>query len=620
MVADFLEISVLMFYLVAVMMLGWLGYSQTKTASDYLLAGRETHPFIMAMSYGSTFISTSAIVGFAGVAGMFGMSVLWLTFLNIFVGIFIAFVFLGERTRYMGHHLQAHTFCELLGKRFDSKSVQVISGLIISLFMPLYAAAVFIGGCEFISSHFGISYNVSLILFGVIVAAYVVTGGLKGVMYVDAMQGSIMFVCMIILLVLSYKAVGGVVAGHTALTDMADQVFDGFKATGHQGWTKMPKFGWGSSEYDLWWIVVSSIICGVGFGVLAQPQLTVRFMTVKSKKELNRGVLIGGLFILLIPGTAYTVANLSNVYFFEKEVITGKIVQITEHADVIVKKERGIEKTIPCKLLHIDTTGDSIADCNVIANGIGGAAAAMPKAEITELDDGLVEVRPHGTAFKRALAQTRDGRWMLNADSVMPNYIQSAMPKWFGIIFLITLLSAAMSTLSSQFHALGSSFAHDVVCKLSGKVEDTIKITRTSILAGIMLAMLISIYARGGYIVARATAIFFGLCLSAFLPSLIGGLFTKRMTKTAAVSSMLAGFAVTLFWLLLVKSKEACAIGLVQAVTGGKTSILEAYPNWPNVDPCFIALPISVIVAIVVSACTKPELTEQVAKCFEKRK
>ncbi|ARN55711.1 sodium:solute symporter family protein [Sedimentisphaera salicampi] len=616
MVTDVVEIAVIMAYLVIVIMLGWLGYTKTKTASDFMLAGRGTHPFVMAMSYGATFISTSAIVGFAGVAGMFGMGVLWLVFLNIFVGIFIAFVFLGERTRHMGHVLNAHTFAELLGRRYNSKAAQVFSGIIISLFLPLYAAAVFIGACEFITAHFGISYHLALLIFAVIVASYVVTGGLKGVMYVDAMQGTIMTVCMITMLILCYKMVGGVAEGHAQLTEMSDQVFVGFKAIGHQGWTEMPKFGWGDSQYDLWWILVSSIICGVGFGVLAQPQLTVRFMTVRSKRELNRGVLIGGLFILLIPGTAYVVANMSNVYFNKYETITGQLLSRTERADVIAKKTRDVEKTIPCSLLHIDEDGDKKADFHVIEKGLGKASAIMPKAEVTEMENGMIQVKPRGTAFKRALTQTRNGRWMLNADSVIPNYIRSAMPTWFSLLFLITLLSAGMSTLSSQFHTLGSTFAHDVFRKLRNKETSSVKVTRTSILVGIIIAMMLSLYARGGFIVARATAIFFGLCLSSFLPSLVGGLFFRRMTKPAALSSMAAGFGVTVFWLLFVKAKEAGAIGLVQHITGGESSILAGYPNWPNVDPCFVALPISVITAVVVAAFTKAHTSEELEKCF----
>ncbi len=127
---------VVIVYLLAIGYLGYWGYRQTKTAADYLVAGRNANPVIMALSYGATFISTSAIVGFGGVAANFGMGLLWLTVLNISVGIFIAFVFLGNPTRRMGHHLDAHTFPELMGKRFDSRLVQIFCALIIFCFMP----------------------------------------------------------------------------------------------------------------------------------------------------------------------------------------------------------------------------------------------------------------------------------------------------------------------------------------------------------------------------------------------------------------------------------------------------------------------------------------------------
>ena len=51
------------------------------------------NPIVMALSYGATFISASAIVGFGGVAAAFGMGIQWLCFLNMFVGVVIAFIF-----------------------------------------------------------------------------------------------------------------------------------------------------------------------------------------------------------------------------------------------------------------------------------------------------------------------------------------------------------------------------------------------------------------------------------------------------------------------------------------------------------------------------------------------
>ena len=100
-----ITILVTLVYLFIVAYLGYVGFRQTKSSKDYLVAGRQVHPLVMALSYGGTFISTSAIVGFGGAAGTLGMGLLWLTVLNIFFGIFIAFVVFGKRTRKMGHNL-----------------------------------------------------------------------------------------------------------------------------------------------------------------------------------------------------------------------------------------------------------------------------------------------------------------------------------------------------------------------------------------------------------------------------------------------------------------------------------------------------------------------------------
>jgi len=626
-------ILTVLLYLLFVGYLGFRGYRDTKTASDYMVAGRNVHPFVMALSYGATFISTSAIVGFGGVAGMFGMSLLWLTVLNIFVGIFIAFVFLGEPTRRMGHHIDAHTFPELIGRRFDSKFIQIFAGLLIFLFIPLYAAAVLIGGTAFIAAQFHVDYNVALLVFSVIIAVYVIMGGLKGVMYTDALQGAIMFVGMLVLLIATYHMVGGVSAGHERLTELgkAPSLFGGI---GFQGWTSMPKFGWGKPDFNLWWIVVSTITLGVGIGVLAQPQLAVRFMTVKSKKELNRAVLVGGVFILVMTGVAFTVGSLSNVYFLDKEVVKGTV-KAEGKALVIAKKERNVNpakpdskpghdpdvKALPAIVMDLDTTGDGNADTYLITGSVvPKLAALLPKAEVTpaayKVGD-AVTVKPHANAYMRALKKLPDGRYQCATSRIIPIFIRSAMPKWFGLLFLLTLLAAAMSTLSSQFHALGTSIGRDVFEQLGKGKVDSVRVTRLGIVAGIVVAVVISYLNPGtGFIIARATAIFFGLCASAFLPTFLAALFWKRATKAGAISSMVVGALVTGFWLLLVKTKEAAALGIVFKVTGGKNSILAGKGNWSVVDPVVIALPISMLVLVVVSLMTKKFAKEHVDFCY----
>ena len=525
-------------YLFIISGLGYAGYKSTKNASDYMLAGRQIHPLVMALSYGATFISTSAIVGFGGNAGLFGMSLLWLTFLNIFVGVFIAFIVFGKRTRRMGHNTDAHTFPELLGVRFQSKFIQGFSALIIFLFMPIYAAAVLKGGVGFLATQFGIDFNISLLIFILVMSVYVSMGGLKGVMYTDAFQGVIMFVGMAFLLVFVYAKVGGVTQGHLALTDLMNnpvvkEQTAKIAASGFRGWTSMPLF---NSPY--WWSVVSSVIMGVGIGVLAQPQLVVRFMTVKSNRELNRAVASGGVFILMMTGVAFVVGALSNVLFFQT---------------------------------------------------MGKTAMAASGGVI---------------------------------DNIIPLFLKTFLPDWFGTVFLLTLMAAAMSTLSSLYHAVGTSIGRDVFVKSLGYKGNPLIVTRIGVLVAILISGLLAFVGNQMKtdigLIAQATSIFFGLCAAAFLPAYVGALYFRNLSRKAVIASIVTGFVSSFIWIFFIHAKNATTIGLSKALFG-KAYLLAGTGNekLAQVDAVLVTFPLAVLVIVVVGLLTKPDLDRaHVDNCF----
>ena len=599
---DWVDIVVILGYLLTTGYLGWLGYRGTRTAADFLVGGRSAHPVIMAVSYGATFISTAAIVGFGGVAGMFGMSLMWLTFVNILFGILLAFTVLGEPTRRLGHHLGTHTFPELLGARYQSKGVQVFAGALIAFFMPLYSAAVMTGGTVFVVTQFGVDFEVALLVFALITAAYVIPGGLKAVMYTDTFQGLVMIVAMVYLLWFTYSSLGGVEPAHQYLTDMADLVPPPLQAMGHQGWTAMPAFGWGGSGYDLWWTVVTAIILGVGIGVLAQPQLVVRFMTVRSRRELDRAVPIGAVFILLMVGTPYLVGSLSNAWFAQHgPLLKGQVVKALDtakgHALVGLMQEASPGHWAP--VINPKTQQPTVAPMVLTGHEAALDAAGQP------LD--LVSGRSPAVVYAKG-----------DPDRIIPAYITTALPRWFGLIFFLALLAAAMSTMSSQFHTIGTAAGRDLYERLTGKPgrEPSVLVMRIAIMLGLLVAVTISYTVRQEYVVARFTSIFFGLCAATFLPAYIGGLFWRRATGAGALASMAVGLGASLFWLLLIKAKEASAIGLVQWVTGGKTSLLADYPNWPMVDPIVIALPLAILTLLLVSVFTRPVDARHLGLCF----
>jgi solute:Na+ symporter, SSS family len=514
--------AVVLVYAAIVIGLGWLGYRNTKSAADFLVGGRQIHPVLMALAYGSTFISTSAIVGFGGVAALYGMGLLWLTAANILIGIFVAFVIFGRPTRRLGAALDAHTFPELLGRRFQSRFIQGFAGGTIALLMPLYAAAVLIGGARFLEVQLRMDYETALVVFSVVTMAYVLFGGLKGVVYTDAFQATVMFAGMIVLLFAAYAKTGGLGA-HDALTALRDQVPEGLRRGGHNGWTAMPTFG-----SPIWWQLVSTIVLGVGIGVLAQPQLTLRFMTVKSGRELHRALVPGGIFILFMTGVAFLVGALTNVYFWNHD---GKI------------------------------------------------ALAM----VTDPATG----KP-------------------NIDKVIPLFTQAAMPEWFGYLFMLTLLAAAMSTLSAQFHVIGTAIGRDLYQEVIAKgahQERTVPIAKAGIVVG-FLATLALAFALGTGIVAIATALFFGMCAAAFLPLFVAALFWKRATRAGAIAGMLTGTFTWAAWVLLFHEKEAAALGLAKALVG-RPSLLSG-TTWAVVDPIVIALPLSAAITVLASLATCP--------------
>ncbi len=508
---------IVLVYLLSLAYLGWLGYRKTTSASDYLIGGGEMNPIVMALSYGATFISASAIVGFGGVAAAFGMGIQWLCMLNMLVGVIIAFIFFGLRTRRIGAKMGVSTFPQFLGRYYKSRGVQVFTAAIIFITMPVYAAVVMKGGAVFVEQVFNIDYNISLLIFTLVIAAYVIAGGIKGVMYTDALQACIMFVCTAFLLYYLYANVlnMGVTEANEQLGNLASHVPEKYKALGHQGWTMMPVAG-----SPQWYTLVTSLILGVGIGCLAQPQLVVRFMTVKSSKELKRGVFIGCLFIAITVGSVYHAGALSNLFFMKTD----------------------------------------------------GAVATDVVKDI---------------------------------DKIIPLFIDKAMPAWFSALFMLCILSASMSTLSSQFHTMGTALGSDIVGAYRQNGSKHSRIIRLGVLISIIVSYVIC-YMLPGDIIARGTSLFMGLCAVAFLPTYFCALYWKRVTRRGALASLITGTVSMLFCLVFIHEKESSAFGLCNAIFG-RDAMIKTYP-FPLIDPILYALPLSIIAIIVVSLLDKKKI------------
>ena len=514
-------------FLIVTLVLGWYGYKNTRNNEEFLLGRNKAGPVIIALSYGATFLSASAVIGFGGQAAVHGMSVMWLCFLNLFVGLIVAFLIFGGPTRRKGRALGASTYADLLGKIFKSKGIRAFTAILIIVMMPIYAAAVLKGGVNSLAVITGPTeyYDYILIALAVIVAVYVVYGGIIAVMYNDAFQAAIMFIGMVVILVVTYSYFGGVTAGNSALDGLWDQsivdignigVQDGFN-----GWTSFSDFG--SKE---WLTVVTTFLLGVGIGALTQPQLAVRFMSAKNDRDLNKSLIVGSVFMLAIVGSAYTVGALSNVYFMDHYGMTA--------FEYISQMGLGTDFIIPEYILELFST-ISFGDI-------------------------------------------------------------------FVSLFLLSLVCAAISTISALLHTIGAAGGYDLYTLWKNKKghmtgdSQSVNLNRVVIVL-VMVLTVVYCYMMPNDIIAKATSVFMGITAAALLPAYFHGLYSKNPCRKAAITSMVVGTVVYLFFALFINSGTSIFLPICELLTG--QSVLFPDSILASTDALVIALPASIIAMVI---------------------
>ena len=190
----------------------------------------------------------------------------------------------------------------------------------------------------------------------------------------------------------------------------------------------------------------------------------------------------------------------------------------------------------------------------------------------------------------------------------------------YTAVFMITLLAAAMSTMSSQLHTMGSAIGHGVMEKGMGlKAEKPVRVIRLAMLAGFLITTLTAYYLPsffkdGATIIANVTSLFFGLCAGSFLAIYALGLFWKGVTKAGAHAGFLSGLAVSVVVLFFVFEKVSKLLGLCEALFDVPS--LGAGTPFKDVDPLVFAVPVSLLFTLVASLLSMKPSAGHLAVCF----
>ena len=280
-------------------MLGIGLYSYCKSTSDvsgYMLGGRSLSPSVAALSAGASDMSGWMLMGLPGAMYISGVSSLWIA-MGLVMGAFLNYLIVAPRLRtYTEVANDSITLPDFFENRFNDKSrmLRVVSSVVIVLFFTLYTSSGIVAGGKLFESSFGLNYEVGLYVTAGVVVAYTLFGGFLAVSLTDFVQGCIMFVALVLVPVVAISEVGGISEMHSSINSLNPALFDIFSGMSLIG-------------------ILSAMAWGLGY--FGQPHIIVRFMAIRSVKEMPTARRIGmsWMIVSIIGAMATGLAGIAYV-------------------------------------------------------------------------------------------------------------------------------------------------------------------------------------------------------------------------------------------------------------------------------------------------------------------
>lgn len=254
------------------LMLGIGVYSfrtSTDDVSGYVLGGRRLGPTVSALSAGASDMSGWMLMGLPGAMYVSGLSSAWIA-IGLFAGALANYLIVAPRLRVYTEAAQdALTIPDYFGKRFNDRSrlLRIVSAVVIVVFFTLYTSSGMVAGGKLFQSAFGLDYGWGLWLTAGVVLAYTMIGGFMAVSLTDFVQGCIMFVALVLVPVVALSQIGGV----DAMTETVRGIDPGLLNL-FQGVTVIG--------------AISALAWGLGY--FGQPHIIVRFMAVRSVRDVPK--------------------------------------------------------------------------------------------------------------------------------------------------------------------------------------------------------------------------------------------------------------------------------------------------------------------------------------------
>jgi SSS family solute:Na+ symporter/sodium/proline symporter len=284
-------------------MLGIGLYAYRKSTSDvsgYMLGGRSLPPSVAALSAGASDMSGWILMGLPGAMFVTGFSSTWIA-TGLVIGAWLNYLLVAPRLRvYTEVANDAITIPDYFANRFEDKgnALRIVSALVIIVFFTLYTSSGVVAGGKLFENSFGMSYESGLYITTGVVVLYTLFGGFLAVSLTDFVQGCIMFVALILVPVVTFSLLDNPLS--VTLNELNPQMLTWVGAGGAIG-------------------IISAMSWGLGY--FGQPHIIVRFMSVRSVKDMPVARRIGMSWMIIAALGAVFTGLFGAAYAHEKNLV-----------------------------------------------------------------------------------------------------------------------------------------------------------------------------------------------------------------------------------------------------------------------------------------------------------
>ncbi|MEZ5040600.1 MAG: sodium:solute symporter family protein [Saprospiraceae bacterium] len=475
-------------------------WSRAGSTKDFYVAGGGVSPLANGMATAADWMSAASFISMAGLISFMGYD--GGVYLMGWTGGYVLLaLLLAPYLRKFGKF----TVPDFIGDRYYSnvaRTVAVICAIIISF---TYVAGQMRGVGVVFSRFLEVDINTGVYIGMAIVLFYAVLGGMKGITYTQVAQYCVLiFAYMVPAFFISIAMTGNVIPqfgllGHItdgseiSLLDKLDMLHQELGFAAYTNGTK--------STTDIFCITMALMA-----GTAGLPHVIVRFFTVPKVRDARMSAGYALLFIAILYTTAPAIAAFARTNLID-----------TVSNKAYASMPEWFTKWETTKLItHNDKNGDGLIQ--YVAN---------PELNELTIDQDIM---------------------------VLANPEIAGLPNWVIALVAAGGLAAALSTAAGLLLVISTAVSRDLIkMQLNPGISEKNELlsARLGAAAAVVVAGYFGIHPPG--FVAATVALAFGLAAASFFPAIILGVFDKRMNREGAVSGMVVGISIMLFYMLKFK-------------------------------------------------------------------